>query len=104
LETRRAVLEAAHLVYYEFWGKPLDELLHSVTDCGGNFKYFTEEQINTLRLRDLLYTGDALLVRDEYEVSYKALCSYKEDSLIWGVVVTGQPGIGMHLADRGLLR
>jgi hypothetical protein len=98
LEARQAVLEAAHLVYYKFWGKNLDEILQPVPDCG-NFKHLTNEQILSLRLNRLNYDEDVLLVRGEYEVTYRDLWSYNEGAPArGGVVVTGQPGIGMHLS------
>ena len=67
------------------------------------FKYLTKQQIDTLHLRKYLrYGEDILLVHKEYTVAYRKLQSYKENHLpgvkrTGGVVVTGQPGIGMHM-------
>jgi hypothetical protein len=94
------VLKTAHLVYYKFWGKTLDDILQPVGPDCGNLKYLSQNQIGPLNLRALLYTPNVLLVRDEYELVYKDLCKYKDDKSIkrGGVVVTGQPGIGMLLS------
>jgi hypothetical protein len=87
------MLEAAQLVYNKFWGKNLNDILQPVPNYG-DLKYFTEEQIVDLKLMRLLYGETVLLVREEYDVCYNAL----KDSNSGGVVVTGQPGIGMHLS------
>jgi hypothetical protein len=95
------ILEAAHLVYYEFWGKDLENILQN---CG-NFKYLAEEQIDSLKLDKLLYNGVVLLARKEYEVAYHDLCSYKKNRdtpNTGGVIVTGQSGIGMHLSPSAV--
>jgi hypothetical protein len=94
-ESRRGLLEAAHLVHHKFWGNKLDELLQPVPDC--NFKYFTEELINSLSLRrHLLYNEAVLLVRREYLIVYKDLVLWenKPKARGGGVVILGQPGIG----------
>jgi len=100
------ILEAASLVYYEFWGGDLDKILQPVPNCG-NFKYLSEKQIDSLKLHRLLYREAVLLAREEYEVAFKDLWSYKEEdpkSRGGGVVVTGQEGIGMHHSLTTLLR
>jgi hypothetical protein len=99
LESHQKRLEAAHLVYYELWGKDLDKLLQPVPDSN-NFKYLTKKQIDSLGLRRLGYDEVVLLVRDEYKLAYNDLCSYNKrlKGRRGGVVVTGQPGIGMHFS------
>ncbi len=90
-------------MYYKFWGEDVDKLLQPVPDC--NLQYFTKEQIKYLGLRDhLLYDQVVLLVREEYKVAYPTLRWYKENpnSTSGGVVVTGQPGIGMHLSPTAV--
>lgn len=92
-------MEAAQLVYSTFWGENLDDILslQSVPDYG-NFKYLSEEQIVSLKLRSLLYHEVVLLVRQEYDVCYKDLKELQSGGPGGGVVVTGQPGIGTHLS------
>ncbi|KAF8274006.1 hypothetical protein EI94DRAFT_1714501 [Lactarius quietus] len=96
-EDRHAFMEAAHLVYNEFWNKNLDNLLEPVPDCG-NFKYLTREKIERLGLRESFYfPAVALLVREEYKVAYDYLRSHHDDDPNRshnGMIVTGQPGIG----------
>ncbi|KAH9001046.1 hypothetical protein EDB92DRAFT_2846 [Lactarius akahatsu] len=98
-EGRRRLLEAAHLVYYTFWGKDLNKLLQLVPECG-NFRYLTEEQIHKLGIRGPLgYSEVVLLVRKAYEDAYSELQSYQskpEESRGGGVVVLGQSGITSH--------
>jgi hypothetical protein len=93
------VLKSAYLVYYKFWGSNLDDILDPVGPDCGKLKYFSQNQIGRLNLKPLRYLKEALLVRDEYEVVYEDLCSYKDKARLrgGGVVVTGQPGIGMLL-------
>ena len=96
IEGRRRALETAYLVYYKFWWQGFDQLLQPVPDS--NLKYLPEEQIDSLQLGHLSYTESVLLVREEYEVTFGYLqekSSPRRRSA--GMVVTGQPGIGMHL-------
>ncbi|KAH9071569.1 hypothetical protein EDB83DRAFT_257774 [Lactarius deliciosus] len=95
-EGHRRLLEAAYLVYYQFWGKDVNNSLRPVSGCE-NIKYMTEEQICDLGFRRCLgYDEVVLLVRKEYEYAYGQLRSYEGDSKTkgGGVVVLGQPGIG----------
>jgi hypothetical protein len=104
LEGRQKTLEAAYLVYDQFWGKDFDQVLQPVPNCG-NSKYLAKQQIDSLGVRRLRYPEDVLLVREEYTVAYSALQLYKKEDASQllhtkrsgGVVVTGQPGIGMNL-------
>jgi hypothetical protein len=99
-------LDAAQHVYCTFWGKNLDDILapdvlQHVPDYG-IIKYFTRDQIVSLKLKRLLYKEVVLLVRHEYDVCYKDLkvahhVAHENESG-GGVIVTGQPGIGMHLS------
>jgi hypothetical protein len=92
-------LKSAHLVYYKFWGETLDGILELVGPNCGNLKYLSQNHIGPLDLHHLLFSEEVLLVRDEYEIVYEDLCSYKAEAKVkrGGVVVTGQPGIGMLL-------
>ena len=87
-------------MYYKFWWEGLDKLLQSVPGC--DLKYLSKENINSLKLRHLSYNTSVLLVREEYEVAYKYLQSWDEEEDPYrrgaGMVVTGHPGIGMHLS------
>jgi hypothetical protein len=59
-------------------------------------KYVSTERVEELQLRFMYYLGDALLVREEYHHALKELTFRAEgQSRGGGVVVTGQPGIGM---------
>ena len=86
-------------MYYKFWWEDLDELLQPVPDC--DLKYMPEEHINSLKLGHLSYNKSILLVRKEYEVAFTYFQSCEEKNrpqrMSAGMVVTGQPGIGMHL-------
>jgi len=97
---KRRLLEAANLVFHDFWGenKNLDIALHRVPGHD-SFQYLTEEKVNSLYLGTLGYPGKALLIRPEYEAMYnELLSSNRECHGVGGVVVTGQPGIGMCLS------
>ncbi len=100
-EGRRRILEAAHLVYYQFWGEQSEHLGHQLQPVPGygHLQYLNEERINSLGLKTLDYNEVVLLVREEYEVAYNylRLCEGNPDSRGGGMVVTGQPGIGLHL-------
>jgi hypothetical protein len=93
-------LEAAHLVYYEFWGRNINEILQPVPGHG-DLKYLTTQQIDFIGLREhLCFNEEVLLIREEYKLAYTELKSDEENHLkerSGGIVVTGQPGIGMHL-------
>ena len=92
-------------MYYKFWWGGLDELLQSVPGC--NLKYLPEEHIDTLQLDHLSYNESILLVREEYEVAFGHLQEKERPRRrSTGMVVTGHPGIGMHLSpltSRGFL-
>ena len=91
-------------MYYKFWLGGFDELLQPVPDC--NLKYLPEEHIDSLQLDHLSYNESILLVREEYEVTFSYLQSCEEKKRPQrrsaGMVVTGQPGIGMHLLPAAL--
>ena len=62
-------------------------------------KYVSTERAKELRLGFMYYPGDALLVREEYHHALEVLTVRAEGrSRGGGVVVTGQPGIGMWLS------
>ena len=83
-------------MYYKFWWEGLDELLEAVPGC--NLKYLPEEHIDSLQLDHLSYNESALLVREEYEIAFRYLQEKKTPRRrSAGMVITGHPGIGMHL-------
>ena len=97
IEGHRRTLEAGYLVYYKFWWAGFDELLQPVLGC--NLKYLPEEHIDSLQLGHLSFNESVLLVREEYEVAFTYLQEKQRPCRkSAGMVVTGQPGIGMHLS------
>ncbi|KAF8272909.1 hypothetical protein EI94DRAFT_104998 [Lactarius quietus] len=86
------LLQVAHKIYGRLWGKELKSILMPVPHCGG-YMYVSEEMIGTLGFVHIFYNAKVLLVREEYEISYKNLCDLKKCPG-GGVVVTGQSGIG----------
>jgi hypothetical protein len=95
-------LEAAHVVYHQFWGNDINELLQPVPGYP-DVKYLPTKYTAPLR-SSLLYGPVILLVREEYKTLYNNIWSYKKFPERGGVVVSGQPGIGMHILLTGLLR
>ena len=98
LNASQQVLGAARLVYDTFWGKDFDTLLQPVSNYS-DFKHLSQNRLSSLRLDLLQYDEDVILVREEYKTVYKDLVSYqdgRQKTRSGGVVVTGQPGIGMH--------
>lgn len=92
-------MESAYRLYYDFWGVELDGLLEPVPEYH-DFKYLPKARIIDL-LKTFRYPEVALLVRKEYETAFDDFKeSFEKSSDIrgGGVVVTGQPGIGMHLS------
>ncbi len=95
---KRKLLEAANLLYYESWGEDLGTLLRPVPGYH-NFNYLNKEKVNSLHLDAFYYPGTTLLVRAEYEAIYEELLAENIScDGVGGVVVTGQPGIGMCLS------
>jgi hypothetical protein len=95
-------LESGHRLYYDFWGVKLNGLLVPVPDCDNNLKYLPQKRIDDLMLRvRLQYPETVLLVRKEYEVAFDYLHKLYEGGpniCGGGFVVSGQPGIGVHLS------
>ena len=88
-------------MYYKIWWEGLDELLQPVPGC--KLKYLSEEHIDSLKLDRLSYNESVLLVREEYEIAFTYLqekkCPRRRSA---GMVVTGHPGIGMHLSPAAV--
>lgn len=94
-------LNAAYIVYYKFWAKSLNAILRSVPKHH-QLKYLTREQVIELKLTNLQYDEEVLLVRHEYKTACKAIWLDKTQTVMGsrkgGVIVTGQPGAGMHFS------
>jgi len=80
---------ARHL-HRELWGEDIHSTLDKVP--GHHETYVSRSHVTSLRLRDLGFNEEALLVRNEYITALKTL----EDmsTRCEGVVVTGQRGAG----------
>lgn len=100
MEGTCSILEAAHLLYYKLWCEGgLDKLLQPVP--GHNGKYLPKEVVKSLQLQSLSYNESVLLIREEYELAFQYLQveeGKKQQIRNSGVVITGQPGIGMCLS------
>jgi hypothetical protein len=94
-------MQAAEKLKITLWGKGLDIILEELSIEGSTWKYVPKEQIHSLEIQKLGYDeGDGLLVRKEYEAAYKMDMFKSENALklgCGGIVVTGQPGIGVFL-------
>lgn len=87
---------AAEGLYEQLWGKDLNIILREISVEGTTWKYVPKENIDHLQMRKLGYREESLLIRPEYETAL-AMFGYEsaKDRNCGGVVVTGQPGIGM---------
>ncbi|KAN0136591.1 hypothetical protein V8E53_005638 [Lactarius tabidus] len=89
-------IKAAHTLYRKVWGEKSDDIFEAVPGRV-DYRYLTTQKIDELGLRALSYKAKILLVREEFEITYKELKDYnKPPNESGGVVVTGQPGIGTH--------
>ena len=94
-------MQAAEKLKITLWGKGLDIISEELSIEGSTWKYVPKEWIHSLEMQELGYDeGDGLLIRKEYEAAY-AMDTFKSDNAMkigcGGIVVTGQPGIGMFL-------
>jgi len=83
-------IEPARHLHRELWGEDIHSTLDKVP--GRQETYVSRSHVTSLRLRDLGFNEEALLVRNEYITALKTL----EDmsTRCEGVVVTGQRGAG----------
>lgn len=86
-----AVLTTARLLHSWLWGKHINSVLDQVSDCPE--LYLSQTKVRDLQLSNLGYTEEALLVREEYITAVNLLEGPFRG--FQGVVITGQPGIGM---------
>jgi len=87
----------ANTLYNKLWTVDLDSVLDNTSDNSGkNFKYLSTERVTELQLPRMNYLEGVLLIRTEYHIVFEELVSRASSpSRGGGVVVTGQPGIGM---------
>ena len=83
--------EAAKNLHREMWRNDFSRLLKA-DKCNG-FKYLPATEVQRLQLEVLGCEAGAILFREEYIFTLKRLEERRPN--IGGVVVTGQPGIGM---------
>ena len=89
-------VRAAEILKRALWGKDLNAILKETSD--GAFRYVPKELIESLGICTIGFYEDDLLIRTEYEAALKTLIFDRQYSLrnqLCGVVVIGQPGIGM---------
>ena len=93
-------MRAAENLYEKLWGQDLKANLGVVFHGGVTLNYLSKEYLDSLQLRPLGYRGGVLLFRDEYSVAVKSFGI--EGAMAGGyrgVIITGQPGIGIGLAN-----
>lgn len=91
------VVQTAEKLKNILWGKDIDVIL--TTTSNGMWKYVSKEWIKTLGLRYIGFNeSNGLLIRPEYEIALGTTTFDHKKSMeeqFRGVVVTGQPGIGV---------
>ena len=91
-----SAMRAAENLHEILWGQGLNDNLKEHSENGVTWKYLPKEYLDSLQLPLLGYLEDVLLFREEYKIamdSFNPEESMKGGSR--GVVVTGQPGIGI---------
>ena len=82
------------------WGKDFKSILEEISVNGTTWKYVPKRWTDSMEIWELGYRERAgLLVRSEYDTAYKSKTFNCEISMAQnhgGVVVSGQPGIGVH--------
>ena len=73
------------------WLNDLEEKLLKVDKCE-DLKYLPPTEVENLQLNELGCEADAILVHEEYLLTFKELEMYRPN--IGGIILTGQPGIG----------
>ena len=76
------------------WLNDLEEKLLKVDKCE-DLKYLPPTEVENLQLNELGCEADAILVHEEYLLTFKELEMYRLN--IGGIVLMGQPGIGTSL-------
>ena len=86
--------KAAEALHRAVWQTDLEKMLHKVDKCE-DLKYLPPTVVRNLQLDVLGCDTETILIREEYEFTFKELEKHRPN--IGGVVVTGQPGIGTSL-------
>lgn len=99
-----SVMQAAENLHEKLWGQNLNDKLKVLSDDGGTWKYLPKDYLDFIQLPPLGYREDVLLFREEYSAAVE---SFDPENAMKGgcrgVVVTGQPGIGMVLVIMNAL-
>jgi hypothetical protein len=90
-------MQAAENLHEKNWGKDLSVILEEIYDHEEiPWKYVPKKHIDSLEMAQLGYYEKGLLVRAEYTAAFDELCPKAEkNGICRGVVVIGQPGIGI---------
>jgi hypothetical protein len=89
--------DAAKKLHKAMWRQDLGRRLQDVDQCEG-LKYLPATVINDLQLLQLGCNATAILVREEYSFTLRALEGCHTNS--GGIVLMGHPGIGMNLLRK----
>ncbi|KAH9066290.1 hypothetical protein EDB87DRAFT_703940 [Lactarius vividus] len=90
-------MRAVERLYDTLWGKDLSVVLEEISDSGNTWKYVPKKHMDSLGMTMLDYPDEhGLLVRPEYDVAWD-MSDYNtaRKKGQGGVVVTGQPGVGI---------
>lgn len=93
-------MQAAEKLKDELWGRTLDRFSEEISIDGDTWQHVPHKHIVSLEMSQIGYdaSGVGLLIRKEYENACKLPMFQGENALksgCGGIVVTGQPGIGM---------
>jgi hypothetical protein len=91
--------KAAKVLHNALWQTDLEKRLLTVDTGKDYLKYLPANEVKDLQLPEL-GCYDAILFREEYDLTRKESEKRQPGLGIGGVVVTGQPGIGMSVADE----
>ncbi len=84
--------KAAKVLHNALWKTDLEKRLFTVDTGKGSLKYLPANEVKYLQLRELGCKANAILFREEYDLTRKDLEMRRPGLNIGGVVVTGQPG------------
>jgi hypothetical protein len=94
-------VRAAEKLKETLWGKEIEVILEKISVGNATYKYVPKAWIEFLDIGSLRYLeGSGLLVRPEYEVAVEKFRIDRQRAKAknsGGVIVTGQPGIGVFL-------
>jgi hypothetical protein len=91
-------VQAAEKLMETLWGKDLKVILAEALIENSTWKYVPEHWMKHLGISALGYRGQGLLIRPEYDIALGMEMFNREKSIqkhYRGIVVTGQPGIGV---------